>query len=513
MKNSNNVVSTAAQRESARTIDGTEFYPTERKWTIPTPHGSVCFNFENLPGASERLRQHVREAFAALLLANAPERLGRLLVRLRAFLKFLAALNPAREISEVTAADLQNYGASLPNHQRYFLRYVRSLLVDWAKTGAPGLSRDLVLLLPSFETKSHEVGVAVLTMNPESGPLTDLEYESVVAALRQAFASGNISLSDYALVVLAIALGCRAMQLAMMKVKDLSITERADGSKVYVLQVTRLKQGKNIRPRTLFKARELTPAVGALLEQQIGLVTNWAKQNRLIPVEAPLFPATLKALQSRRVTHPGLEGHHDGSRVSSKIAKLLNGLGVVSARTGKNMNLFQTRIRRTFGSRAAAEGLPATVIADLMDHSSLSSSLIYIETRPEIMERIDKAMALKVAPLAQAFSGTLVARPVSDVSDHGRVIHIDTTERLEAVGGCGKFDFCGLAAPLACYTCTYFHPWLDNIHETLLDQLLAEREKLLALSDQRIASVNDRTIVAIAEVVTRCREAAKEGTP
>ncbi|MFS8980195.1 hypothetical protein PO002_38055 [Cupriavidus necator] len=91
------------------------------------------------------------------------------------------------------------------------------------------------------------------------------------------------------------------------------------------------------------------------------------------------------------------------------------------------------------------------------------------------------------------------------------MIHIDTPERLEAVGGCGKFDFCGLAAPLACYTCSYFHPWLDNIHETLLERLLAERKELLALSDLRIASVNDRTIVAVAEVVTRCREAAREG--
>ena len=124
--------------------------------------------------------------------------------------------------------------------------------------------------------------------------------------------------------------------------------------------------------------------------------------------------------------HPGLEGHHDGGSVGSKISKLLNGLGVVSVRTGKKMALFQTRIRRTFGSRAAAEGLPATVVADLMDHSWLTSSLIYIEARPEIMERIDKALALKVTPLAQAFSGTLVARPESDDSGRGRVIHIDT---------------------------------------------------------------------------------------
>jgi len=53
-------------------------------------------------------------------------------------------------------------------------------------------------------------------------------------------------------MVLAIALGPRPAQLALLKVKDLSITQCDDGSKVYILQVTRLKQGK-----CLFAARRL----------------------------------------------------------------------------------------------------------------------------------------------------------------------------------------------------------------------------------------------------------------
>lgn len=494
----------------ARTIDGIEFNPADSQWSIPTPDGKVCFNFDNLPGASELLREHAKNAFAALLSANAPERLGRSLTRLRALFKFLAAADPARVIRELTAADVQNYRASLPNYQLYFLRGVRSLLVDWAKTGVGGLAEDLLLLLPIMETKRHEVGAAVRTMDPSSGPLTDIEYEAVVAALRQAFASGKMSVSDYAMAVLAITLGCRAMQLAMMKVNDLSISQRADGSKVYILQVTRLKQGKNIRPRTLFKARKLAPSVGALLEKQIAVATTWAKRNGLVPTEAPLFPSTTQALPSRRVRPTGLAGHHDSKSAGAKLSKILTDLRVVSVRTGKELKLFQTRIRRTFGSRAAAEGRPVTVIADLMDHSWVTSSLVYVEVRPAIIERIDKALALKLAPLAQAFAGTLVRRPSDDANRGERIVHLDTPERLEPVGGCGKFEFCGLAAPLACYTCAYFHPWRDHIHEVLLERLLSERNELLVLSDVRMASINDRTILAVAEVVARCRKAAKK---
>jgi integrase len=501
----------ADTRTLVRTIDGVMFDPAEWYWDIPTPLGHVTFNFKYLPGAGASLRQKVKDAFAVLLRANAPERLRRLLVRLRAFLKFLSAEHPDREIDVLTAVDLENYGASLSMRHQYFLRQVKWILVSWAKTGVGGLSHDLLLFLPVMESRSHEVGAAVRTMDPETGPLTDIEYESVVAALRDAFASGKLSLPDYALMVLAIALGPRPSQLALLKVKDLSISQRDDGSKVYILQVTRLKQGKNIRPRTLFKARELSTAAGGLLEQQIAVVTNWSERNGIDLAEAPMFPSITRSLPKRCIMPSGLEGHQGAKAVSTKIARVLRDLRVFSVRTGAEMVLFQTRIRRTLGSRAAAEGLPATVIADLMDHSWVDSSLVYIESRPEMIERIDKALALKMAPLAHAFSGTLRYRPYLDGAGGKKTIHIESLDSLEAIGKCGKLDFCGLAAPLACYTCSYFNPWLDDNHETLLDRLLTEREELLAMCDARMASVNDRTILAVADVVNRCREAALKG--
>lgn len=501
------VICTARARNPlSRSIEGMIFNSSERVWRIATAQDTAVFNFNNLAGVTDELRTFFQDAFATLLLSNAPERLARLLGRLRSILKFLTVAQPTRCIAEFTANDLRNYAGSLPSHQEYFLRQAKEILLAWAKTGVSGLSPELLLYLPKLEAKHHEVGRAVRTMDPRTGPLNDIEYEAVVSAVRESFALGKMYLADYVLILLAITLGARPMQLAMIKVKDLSIAQRTDGSKVHFLQITRLKQGKNIRPRSLFRARQLSSSIGPLVEQQAAAASAWAEDNGIEIEEAPLFPSTSSALQRRRVVLPSLLGHHIGKSMGTKITRILGRLKVMSDRTGEPIELFQTRLRRTLGTRAAAEGLSAPVIADLMDHSWLDSSLVYIEARPEMIERIDKALALTIAPLAQAFAGTVASRTNDKGQTHPmRMVHVATSEKLESAGLCGKFDFCGLAAPLACYTCKFFNPWLDDVHEMLLDQLVAEREDLLRTTDARVAAVNDRTIFAIAEVVNRCR--------
>ncbi|HEY2606133.1 MAG TPA: site-specific integrase, partial [Paraburkholderia sp.] len=60
------------------------------------------------------------------------------------------------------------------------------------------------------------------------------------------------------------------------------------------------------------------------------------------------------------------------------------------------------------------------------------------------------------------------------------------------------------------YTCNSFEPWLDGPHEQVLEYLIVERERLIAAGDARIASINDRTILAVAEVIQLCEAARDE---
>ncbi len=73
----------------------------------------------------------------------------------------------------------------------------------------------------------------------------------------------------------------------------------------------------------------------------------------------------------------------------------------------------------------------------------------------------------------------------------------------EGVGNCGSYGFCGANVPIPCYTCTHFQPWLDGPHQIVLDELIAERERLIKVTgDNQVAAVNDRTIFAVAELIS-----------
>jgi hypothetical protein len=184
-----------------------------------------------------------------------------------------------------------------------------------------------------------------------------------------------------------------------------------------------------------------------------------------------------------------------------------NELQVISERTCKPMNTSPIRFRRTIGTRAAQEGHGALVIAEILDHSDTQNVGVYVANRPEMAERIDKGVALELAPLAQAFKGKLV-RTASEAIRGG-----DPSARIrdlrfgeKEAGYCGSHGFCGFNAPVACYTCNSFEPWLDGPHELVLESLLAKRDRQLANGDKRIAAINDRTILAVAQVVQLCRQ-------
>lgn len=146
------------------------------------------------------------------------------------------------------------------------------------------------------------------------------------------------------------------------------------------------------------------------------------------------------------------------------------------------------------------------VIAELLDHSDTQHAGVYVATRPEIVQRIDKAVALELAPLAQAFKGTLIpsesaATRATDTSSRIRDLRVSA----EPLASCGQHSYCSPNSPLACYTCSSFEPWLDGPHEQLLEVLLAKRDRQLVDTGRRIATIHDRAIHAVAQVVRLCK--------
>ncbi len=149
------------------------------------------------------------------------------------------------------------------------------------------------------------------------------------------------------------------------------------------------------------------------------------------------------------------------------------------------------------------------VIAELLDHADTQNAGVYIENIPEHVENLDKAVGHQLARYAQAFAGVIVDNEVN--AKRGNDLSSRIKNNGEGIGTCGSYSFCGANVPVPCYTCIHFQPWLDGPHEIVYEELLADRERLIGLTgDLEIAAINDRTILAVAEVIERC-EARKKG--
>lgn len=403
-----------------------------------------------------------------------------------------------------------SYRASLDKKHEWYLSSTRIFLQQWARLGYPGIPSETLTLLDNLVIKGNEKGRAVQSMCPDEGPLTDVEMQGVVEASTHAFAQGRLSLSDTCLVMTLAMTGRRPAQISALKIKDL-IT----GGNKYWINFPRAKQ-RGMKWRSTFKRFAIVEDLWLLLNQQANHVTElFCKRMRVeslsseIRAELPLFPsiglnfsfADIRESLSSDLLH--MPSHDVYVRVRDAGVKI----GVISERTGFPLHLNPNRFRYTLGTNLAREGQGEYVIAEALDHSDTQNAGVYVRNIPEIVERIEKAVALQLAPIAQAFRGVLV----SSETDAWR--GSDPSSRISNgganVGSCGSFG-CNALAPIACYTCAFFQPWVHGPHEEVLDSLIAQRDRVRDLTgDLKVASTNDRVILAVCDVIRRC-QAAKE---
>lgn len=490
----------------ARTRSGVEFDPRADKWAYRDATETVNLNFarwlvnDSFVASAKRALLWYAEHMSPAHLMNMHERLGHCLKTV--------CVGRDSPLAEITSIDLINYRATLTDTTSWYLGSLSGLLQKWHGLGYSGVTADAVALLKQLRTKGNSKGEAVLTHDPVHGPFTDIELESLQSALAKAYAEGEVDREGYLLAYLFMLLGQRPVQYVALKVRDVGVARAKDGTPVYTLKIPRAKQ-RNQLSRAEFKDRVLIPQIGELLVQHANAVQT-AFQGRLTdPSDAPLFPA------SRRFSNApeGFEHHRTSQTIADLLERTFGRLRAMSERTGQPLNITATRFRRTVATRAAMEGHGELIIAELLDHTDTQNVGVYIEARPEIVERIDRALAMYLAPMAQAFAGMIIedesqASRAGDPSS--RVCDPRFDPSMKPMGSCGKHGFCGFLAPIACYTCMSFQPWLDGPHEAVLEYLISERDRLAAKTDLRIASVNDRTILAVAEVVSLCEAQRQE---
>ena len=491
----------------ARTRSGVVFDPTLERWSIREATATFSFDFNILEGVTSSFRLASKKV---LLWYAENMSLYHVQNMFRRLVHFLGtdATSLERPLSAINSKDLLNYRAVLNKRDEWYLGALSGLLQKWHELGYPGVTDDAVALLKLLRIRGNLKGEAVLTMDPNHGPFSDIEVQSIQQALDKALTNGLLSLEYYLLVYLYMLLGQRSVQYAALKLRDVGVSRSKDGSVVYTLRIPRAKQREQLS-RAEFKNRVILPKIGELLVKYADQVRTQYIDKLPDPADAPLFPAK----RSRANEPVGFKYHRTSGSLANSLKLLLAELSISSERTGRPLHITATRFRRTLGTRAATEGHGELIIAELLDHTDTQSVGVYIEATPGIVERIDRAVAMQLAPLAQAFAGMLIedeSRATRAGDPSSRICDPRFNTSMKPMGNCGKHGFCGALAPIACYTCSNFQPWLDGPHDSVLSHLISERERLLSSADIRIASVNDRTILAVAEVVRRCEEVRRE---
>ena len=358
--------------------------------------------------------------------------------------------------------------------------------------------------------------VAVKTMDPRGGPLVDVEVVALLNALRAAQINKRLTLQEQVALWLCIALGGNSQQYALLREEDFEdLAPLGSGEAIYQIRMPRMKK-RYARERMAFKARKLIPQIGSLVQRLVR--ENRARFAR--DHEADLgsgfpIPLFMREMSRERMLSSPMHEYalaFQAGEFNGMVADAVAKLNVVSPRTGRSLRATCRRFRYTFATRLVREGASQRVVAEALDHTDLQSVQCYFDLKSDIVEKLDKAMALALGPLAQAFLGHLVRSEADAVRGGDRASRIYRHDRdtrgLQPVGTCGSFSFCGLVAPVACYTCVKFQSWVEAPHEEVLSDLLAERERREALGlSGRMVSLFDNTILAVADVVARIARA------
>ncbi|MCK4120280.1 tyrosine-type recombinase/integrase [Ralstonia pseudosolanacearum] len=395
----------------------------------------------------------------------------------------------------------------------YRLWYIWSADADF-----PGFDFEVTVQLENFTIGGGQKGEAVLRNDPKCGPLHAMEFERLYQTLRRATELELLRETDLAAAWLFMALGCNPRSLQLLNEEDLICTQMVDGTVKYELRLPRIKKPGALE-RSQFRTRPLRTEIGQLLGRVVAANRGqralfqgfWRGQNFSTPLFRTSTPREYligTAFESEAFRYGNRYFQAALDRVSCK----LNLIG----RDGEPLHLTPRRLRYTFATRLVQDGASPVMLADALDHTDLQHVMVYYNARSDIVAKLDKTIAMQLAPWAQAFMGKIVrSESVADRGDDpaSRVRHLDRHHgKLETIGTCASHGPCGLSAPIACYTCNRFQPWLEAPHESVLDALLDDRNlHLQRRADPKMTQARDLTITAVASVVQQCQQMLAEG--
>jgi len=406
-------------------------------------------------------------------------------------------------------------------NEEYRLGVLRVFLKQLYFLEFNAVSDQVFELLNSWKLSGNDKGTAVLSLDPEEGPYSDIEFEAIKNGLDNKYAEAVIDDGDYSLAQLFAATGRRPIQIASLKIGDLRIDSSMLETPTYIIRIPKAKvRGRGFRSE--FTDFALIESIGQVLSLHIANIEKKAEhqlgrklseQERIL---LPMFPDDIRQLKnlppeeiSAVLTTDAT--HSKTLEITSKLKRVIDKLHITSERTGQPLKTTGYRFRYTLGTRAAREGAGVLTIATLLDHSDTQNTNVYVANIPEHARTISEIMNSSLMHYASAFQGEIVESEEHVLTNIPGAQRIRTNNSSDNVGSCGTSSMCHDYAPVACYTCPKFKAWRDAPHHIILKWLLDERKRIIEqTNDLEIAAINDRAIYAVTQVIKRCEQMKEE---
>jgi integrase len=428
-------------------------------------------------------------------------------------------------VKNISIKNLASWRNFLGKKREYQLGAIRGFIYQWEQLGLPGVSENVASWLEEQIITGNEKGRSVREWCPFSGPYSKTELGSILEWATDAYRDGAIDYEVHALIYLLATTGQRGIQLRKMRAKDLAASSVKKGNQVsenYILNIPMAKERLAATFRGEFIAKPVTRViylVAANLRDQTRRRISRMLGKKFSDQEAselPLFPSWIRIKKFlKRVgksKEKFLQEHSDRPNTfhvtEYDLRKLLTHdfnrtCPLVCEVTGEPLMLSARRFRYTYGTNCARQGLVGRYLARALGHRDDQNIHCYVETSPEIADRIDHLMSGPLTTVSQALSGQLVP------SERDAVRGDDPRSRIkndvmQNVGTCGSYDFCP-SGWRSCYTCSRFQPWLDGPHEHALESLLEERRAMVAAGcSDLVIQTSDRLINSIRKVIQLC---------
>lgn len=429
---------------------------------------------------------------------------------------FLRALFRKTGDKSLRVATIQNYLSMLGKDEEYKLGSIKGFILDWHAKGFEGISDEVAEFLQALTLRGNVKGKAVAKGCPHSGAYSLQEQQSILEWAVNDFMDDKLDLKEYAWLLVNMYTGSRPAQLRNLAKEDLDIQEISSGEMNYALNIPRVKR-RGLGFREDFHEKDIDEDLALLLfnlsessVRRIEDCLNYTLSEELRK-KTPIFlnEDRLSQISSASELTKILKNTPDVLFMTgSQSAFLMSTIShKCQARTerldGEFIHLTSRRFRYTVATNVARRGYGAHYIAEILGHRDIQNVKVYTENTSKDLELIDEAMSQVLAPLAQAFAGTLIESEKEAIRANDPRSRIKSNDG-SGVGNCGEYGFCA-SGGRQCYLCVKFQPWVYGNHQAVLDNLNAERASLKQRgASQFVIQATDRVHMAVTQVIQMC---------